>query len=439
MSEVKQTTAGSSTPLAVMAVIVIGALSLMFFLGKADIERSAIGTAGLAIWLEGQDVSVDHDAPVEIAGEKTPILRILPLYDPYLTIGRGDDDEREASAQRLTFRKMPLEVFTSKIESADTLVVLPKWRSDMVSTGKADRGALIADAQMTVFGIWRGPSVRTLDGLLAETAVLDQDGASLGQAALYAPRVLSEGMNEICEPLLTLGDEGTLLARCDDVYEDGVSFYLLSDPDLLDNHGLANGDNASIATEMIRDLAAGRPVYIDPTTYANVTDTSGVDPHERSLADLGRFFGYPFSLFWLGAGLTVLLALWRGSRRFGEPLESEGMAVIGSKSQTISASSRLLRLSGSQSDLVAAYVRARMELLNAVVLGPSRRASGTVAQDIMTRVSRRAPETGARLATAYAAVTDPELDPHRRLSALTPFEKAVQETLDEFGHASRPS
>ena len=445
MSERAQNDAsGNAFPLVILAGVVIAGLALMFLSSSSSrIERSAIGMDGLAIWLQDQGIAVQKTAPEEIVGQKTPILRILPLYDTDLTVGRRETEELEAGSPRATLRNLSLAAFRSKIESADTLVILPKWRSDMITSGTADPDVLIPPGQLTIFGLWRGPTVAAAGEGFVQSAVTNEqtDERLAGEAALYAPRVLSDIVDDACMPILTLAGRGTLLARCDDLWGEGSSFYLLSDPDLVDNHGLANGDNADIAVAMIAPLAAGRPVYIDTTTYANITDTSGQDPRTRSLADLGRFFEYPFSLFWIGIVIASGLALWRGSRRFGAPLGEARALDMASKARTIAASARLLRLAGSQSDLVSAYIRARMETLDGIVLGAARRpmAADAIASEIIRRVSHRVPATGQRLAKAYGQLVADGPETHQRLAALIPFEEAFQETLDAFGHASRPS
>ncbi|TCT34791.1 hypothetical protein [Martelella mediterranea] len=434
---------GNSVPLIVLASVVIAGIALMFFSSSGRIERSAIGTDGLGIWLAEQGLGVEKKAPEEIVGEKTPILRILPLYDTDLTAGRQDIEEADADYPRATLRNLSLETFLAKIESADTLVVLPKWRSDMITSGTADPGVLIPQGQMTVFGYGRGSLITTAgDGFVQSAITGDQTGETFeGDAALYAPRVLRDSLEDVCEPILTLAGRGTLLARCADIWGEGLSFYLLSDPDLVNNHGLANGDNADLASRIISKLAEGRPVYIDTTTYANIADTSGLDPRQRSLADLRRFFEYPFSLFWIGIVIASGLALWRGSRRFGAPVGEAQILDVASKVRTIAASARLLRLSGSQDDLASAYLRARMVTLDDIVLGAARRpmSGDEVAAEILRRVRHRVPETGARLSDAYHQVAGPAAASQQRLAALIPFEKAFQETLDAFGHASRPS
>ncbi|MGO8264182.1 hypothetical protein ACC763_39270, partial [Rhizobium ruizarguesonis] len=48
--------------------------------------------------------------------------------------------------------------------------------------------------------------------------------------------------------------------------EDDPNVYLLSDPDLLNNHGLALADNASFAVSLVtllRGAGEKRPVYLD--------------------------------------------------------------------------------------------------------------------------------------------------------------------------------
>lgn len=435
---------GNSLPLIILAGVVVAGLALMFLASSSSrIERSAIGTDGLALWLQERGIEVLKTEPEEVVGQKTPILRILPLYDTNLTVGRRESEDFEDGSPRATLRDLPLEAFWSKIESADTLVILPKWRSDMITSATADPGVLIPPGQITIFSRWRGPTVADAGEGFVQAAIINEqtDETLAGEAALYQARVFSDTIDDECLPILSLAGKGTLLSRCDDLWDDGSSFYLLSDPDLLNNHGLANGDNADLAVALIEPLASGRPVYIDTTIYANIIDTSGQDPRVRSLSDLGRFFEYPFSLFWIGIVIAVGLALWRGSRRFGAPVGETQTLDMASKVRTITASARLLRLAGSERDLVSAYIRARMATLDGIVLGASRRpmTADEIAGEIIRRVRHRVPETGKRLADAYDQLAGDNPDTHQRLAALIPFEEAFQETLDAFGHAARPS
>ncbi|MEO2039354.1 MAG: hypothetical protein ABGW90_11775, partial [Martelella sp.] len=142
---------------------------------------------------------------------------------------------------------------------------------------------------------------------------------------------------------------------------------------------------------------------------------------------------------WIGIVIASGLALWRGSRRFGAPFGEVNALDMASKARTITASARLLRLAGSERDLVSAYIRARMETLDGIVLGAARRPMAAVASEIIRRVNHRVPETGRRLAEAYSQLAGDGPDTHQRLTALIPFEEAFQETLDAFGYAARPS
>ena len=192
MSERAQNDAsGNAFPLVILAGVVVAGLALMFLSSSSSrIERSAIGTDGLAIWLQDQGIAVEKTAPEEIVGQKTPILRILPLYDTDLTVGPRETEELEAGSPRATLRNLSLAAFRSKIESADTLVILPKWRSDMITSGTADPDVLIPPGQMTIFGLWRGPTVAAAgEGFVQAPVTKDLTDETLaGEAALYAPR-----------------------------------------------------------------------------------------------------------------------------------------------------------------------------------------------------------------------------------------------------------
>ena len=83
---------------------------------------------------------------------------------------------------------------------------------------------------------------------------------------------------------------------------------VLSDPDMLSNHGLAHAGNPTAALAMLSELDRdGGPVVIDETLHGYGREPSVY----RSL------FDFPMLLATLQVALTVGVLLWAGMARFG--------------------------------------------------------------------------------------------------------------------------
>ncbi len=424
-----------------LAAAIALALGLLFLLTRPyPLERSAIGFDGLGIWLAREGIPVRRPAPSDDDPDGWDTLRILPIYDNDIgdTIPDGESTEEAQRLGALSPRDMTRTAFEERILlSPETLVVLPKWREGIVGRGRAHPALLIPSDRI---GFLReGEEVVRRPGgePFRRWDVQSAGGDTPGTVTLYAPQVLGGTFDDACEPIWEVADVGTLLAFCDGFSEDGSSFYVLSDPDILDNHGLSLGDNAAVAVSMMRLLAPGGSVYLDPGGENAPRSTVETE----SFADPSRFFRYPFVLVWLGVAAILLLSLWRGNVRFGFPPAGRASQGFQSKRDTIRASGRLMRLAGDGEELVAAYARARMEALSDLLLGKAaRRASEGGADGAVIRFLRhRSPELGARMEEAYRNVVSRAPGERASSAALGPFELVFQEILDEFGRASRPS
>ncbi|WAP70005.1 hypothetical protein [Jiella pelagia] len=436
---------------AILAVVVLVVVLLAILGGRQPLEKSAIGFAGLERWLEAKGV-----ATVPAIGDDTAAetIRILPIYDPRL-LGEGvpQEDGAEETRGALAPRPMARAEFTQRLEVGPMLAVLPKCRGGIVPRGVAHPDLLVPVAAMDFFG--ERPVARLPQRGLASFEVYDTDYDRLLEpsATLYSAQVLSPSLDEECRPILVLRNEagndlGTLLADCTNALFDGPgnALFILSDPDILDNAGLAAGDNAALALAVIEGFAGNAKVFVEtdttssPAVAPTEAEVGGEDPRQRSLADLDRFFAYPFSLFWIGVVLVTGLALWRGSRRFGRPQEDLEPAEA-SKRRTIEASRRILLLAKEDDALVRRHVVDRVEALAGALLGSGRRARGTGddAAAIGRFLSRRAPELGDKFNKAYAAVTAPHPGERSRFDALAAFEAVIQETWHDFGRAAGPA
>ena len=125
---------------------------------------------------------------------------------------------------------------------------------------------------------------------------------------------------------------------------------VVTDPDILENHGIARGDNALIATSIVRSLrgASGGRVVFDETAHGIIA---------RPFSALRLLFGFPFAFVTAQVALAAALLLWAGSARFGAPRPREPTLPLGKRS-LIESGSRLLEYAARLSFLVERYAEA---------------------------------------------------------------------------------
>jgi hypothetical protein len=145
------------------------------------------------------------------------------------------------------------------------------------------------------------------------------------------------------------GDDGVLLGE---VERSGVKLWVLSDPDIISNHGAGIGDNASFILEMIDSLRfydnkdPKAPIVFDETIH-------GFKMSEESPINI--MFRFPM---WIVTLMTVLaggIMVYAGSGRFGAPVPEVREMDFG-KSILIENSARLLDYGGHHSYVLKRYV-----------------------------------------------------------------------------------
>jgi hypothetical protein len=155
-----------------------------------------------------------------------------------------------------------------------------------------------------------GTVVQTMRGDNLEPYITDQYGA-----------VLLAGIRS------TNGDE-----------DDATPIYILSDPDVMNNLGLADPARAWAAAGILRYLAEGKnnPAAFDVTL-------NGLALAERGNSLLKLIFEPPFLALSLCLFIASLMALWHGLMRFGAPLR-EASAFAPGKQALVDNIADLLRL-----------------------------------------------------------------------------------------------
>ena len=122
--------------------------------------------------------------------------------------------------------------------------------------------------------------------------------------------------------------------------------WILSDPDLISNHGLGLGENAVHSVSLIEAIRpVGGTVIIDETIHGF--------RQEPSLAR--AMLEFPFVVATIQAVVTVLALVWAATGRFGAPVAST-RPLEASKSALIDNAAGLLRYGGHGPQVLLRYV-----------------------------------------------------------------------------------
>ncbi|RUM27041.1 hypothetical protein EFQ99_02220 [Rhizobium vallis] len=344
----------SSPPLLFLGLLLVLAALAIFALSRgSDYDRSPLGNKGLELWLQAKGIPVVRSDP-HIARARSEIsLRIIPL-----SIRQGE--AAAPGANKETGEIGPESpVRESNRYALPTLIILPKWRGSVSTEGVASKSGLVdlsdISGELGRIGYSDFGFARSEAGF-EEAEMRVKTGQpikiALYQAQTFERSSLPGRWEELAGTPL-----GALLLRS----QDDPNVYLLSDPDLLNNHGLALADNASFAVSLVtllRKAGETRPVYLD-TSGEPLDGKKSIDEgrsYERSASDLKRFFAYPLSVIWGTLILVAAICFWRGAYRFGPPRREASANIEMSKTAAIEATARLLRLSGNDGRMTGQFV-----------------------------------------------------------------------------------
>lgn len=431
----------------VMGVFVVALLVLLVFLGGKErpLQRAATGFDGLVAWLKANDVEARAfagGAPL-VKGEIG--LRILPLYDTDLTQKREVPDTREAVIAETSETDLPLGVLRRKVNAIPTLVILPKWRTGMRKLGVAHKDLLIPEQEMNrllgQLGLDGARVRRDPEGYNEWDMSIGDNGQRIG--LMHGQTIRDSGCEPVigsasapvlvhCAPIDAAGNQSSSIVGGDKTFRNrgpaDQGFWLLADPDLLNNHGLPLAENGLAGLRIIEGFDPDLPVILDLTTrYNTVSEDWMAERYERSWDDFARMFVWPFTMIWIAFACVGALVLWRAVTRYGpvaRPVEDEPRAA---KITSIEAKARLLRLANHDEALLKSHISARLNQLAAEILGPHR-PTGRDPLDVLVPLVRR---TNPQLADALkvAAADFPGDILHR----LDQFETCYDRIRNEFG------
>lgn len=423
-----------------LAALVAAVAALLWWAGRGGerpLRQSPIGFDGLVAWLVEGGLDARGFRGGALLERDRVGLRVLPLYDGNVDHWRASPESAGELIREPDQVDIRRQVVDTKIRVLPTLVVLPKWRTGVALTGVAHPELLRDPAdnpldRRQLPGGGAGSVVVPAGGFRAFRVM---SGPARGlRAQLYQAQVVR---GSPCEPIIGDGD-AMLLGRC----RDGeTAYWLLADPDLLNNHGLRLGDNALIARRLLGGLAAGRPVLVDYSTSVWTRDDrpAGGLENRRSWSDLGRFFAPPFAWLWTGFAVLAALVLWRASLRYGPPLVPGDGGPGAAKAVGIAAKARLLRLTGRDDALLRAHVGSRLQALAAELLGPRRPEGGESLEQVCRLLRRRDPELARHLhdAAAEAATLPAGAATAEAVRRLDRFETAIERVLHDLGRSPR--
>ena len=316
-------TARTAVILIVVALLSLGAvLTLMAWspdlaprdrAGPTPYSRSSVGYSGLITMLEarGHPVTVSRRRDTMQIGGSRLLVVTVPLYGPDVSI----DDV-----------------------SGPALIVLPKWSfeanpakksweldTDLARLKSVEAAAAVFDETVEVYR-------------LRDPGSLDTSFGTVRPSFEHEMQVLRSGT---LEPVVEAAG-GTLLAKVPD-----EEIYILSDPDVLNNFGLARLENAKTGLGMI-DLITRRDdqsIVFDATLHG----------FERSTNLLKILLSVP----WIGATLLALasmaLIIWSAAVRFGAP-EREAPAIAAGKRALADNSAGLIAMAHREPRMAPGYL-----------------------------------------------------------------------------------
>ena len=284
--------------------------------GADTFSRSAIGHRALVELLDRRGTPVlvsEHDTGAKLAADA-----VLVAAEPVVEAG----DRAGALTDMVT-------------AAPRALVVLPKWygEPDELAPSRVAQVALLPAGEvepvLRALGVLDGAVVR-----LPRGAAVQASGPALGLEPLPAPDLVGPQLVTSAQitPIVQ-APEGILVGELE---LDGALVWVLSDPDLVSNHGLGRGHNAALALALIDALRGDRgAVVFDETLHGFKSEPS-----------IWRvLFEFPLVLATIQVLLAVALLLWAGTGRFGRPAPAAPPIAPG-KEFLIDNTAALLRFGG---------------------------------------------------------------------------------------------
>ena len=304
-------------------------------------STSAIGHAAFIDLLGrlGVDVRVRRTDRMDMVDPGTPFVLMEP---PAPREVRSPVDVGPLAESR----SEKLEDLVERVLDAEQslVIVLPKWfgvakeeHPRWLETNTRAKPERLLSTLNELFEI----DLELVEDAPSAVGTVETDWGASWKVELTDPQVLRP--NEDLVPLLSHGS-GYLAAEFVD--DDGGHMIFVSDPDLLNNHGLGKGENAACSYDLFRYAMGDTGAVVFDETLHGFGLSTGI---------LYELFRFPLVLGVLHAGLLVGLAVWAGQGRFGKPRPLLKELPSG-KATLITNTASLLSLGGYLATSLPRYV-----------------------------------------------------------------------------------
>jgi hypothetical protein len=283
-------------------------------------SRSAIGHAGIAEVLQKLGLPVVKSTYNSL--EKLTPGSVLVIAEPHPS-------------------RLSEESIRTLLKADTILLVLSKWggvASEQKPTWlRQARERMPADAQ------WALRLVAPRAEVVRERGEVKWTTNALGLAPnLASPTQLVRGQGLRA---IVGGPSGMLVAE---VTGRDRKVWVLSDPDVISNHGLAREGNAALAVALVKRLRSGEGVIVfDETVHGYVS---------KPMSPFLLMFRFPFVIATVQGLLAVALLLWATMARFGAPQTAPPPLSAG-RAGLLQNMAKLIEFTGHQQVMIARYVQ----------------------------------------------------------------------------------
>lgn len=370
-------------------------------IGPSAFSRSAIGYSALADLLRRLDVPIEKSRDAGVITHHANDLVVIA--EP------RNSAELEAGRARL-------------ISGRDTLYILPKWigLEDPAHPGWLEKAApLSVESANWVFKIIDidATALRVDKMPTLPPTVLDVTPTIDGSVQLVASKIL--------QPIIGTAD-GMLLGHATIRHRE---IWVLSDPDVLSNFGLSQGDNAVLAKllfDMMRHETGA--VIFDETVHGFTAPTVGA---------LKLFVTWPYVIGTLQGLLAIGLLAWATMGRFGRPQPLAGPLTAG-KVGLVANAARLITFAGHQDVMARRYVETVVQFVGRRLHAPAALSFPELIDWLANAAAARrvTVDTKSAIETAFSAASHPQHDAREYLLAIKALHVWKQELL--YGRSDHP-
>lgn len=241
-------------------------------------------------------------------------------------------------------------VRSARRSGAPLVLVLPKWRGrEVLTIGGAAVQSAVARPEAEVEAALAGTGIGALASLDVRRVPTGNAYAPFrcatawGEAAdleLIAPQVLVPSPD--LRPVVW-SDQGPIVAEVE-TSSPRSAIYVISDPDILNNHGLGRGDNAVVVHRLVEARLSTDAVVLDEIVHG----------HGREEGILAEALRFPLVVPVLQGAAVLLFVLWRGAGRFGKPVPPPPRLAAG-RLELLHATAGLLGYRGRVVDSALVY------------------------------------------------------------------------------------